>query len=111
MRHLFFPEMLAGVGLLAVWVHVRFPRLEPASLRLASLHVAASIVIFHFVPLGLHEMVLRLPLPLSVAVAVGVVLVPTFCYVLLSWLWLLARLRDHLGSSPRGGHRVQSGSR
>jgi hypothetical protein len=102
--------MLAGVGLLALWVHVRFPRLEPASLQRASLHVAASIVTFHFVPLGLHEMVRHLPLPLSVAVAVAGLVVPAFCYVLLSWLWLLARLRDHMGSSPRGGHPARSGS-
>jgi hypothetical protein len=110
MRHSFTPAMFVGVGLLAVWVHLRFPRLEPGSLRRASVHTAIAIGIFHFVPISLHQLVVHLPMPLSVVLAVSVLLVPTFCYVLLSWLWLLARLRDHMGSSPRGGHPVRSAS-
>jgi hypothetical protein len=109
MRHqLFMSGTFAGVGLLALWVHLRFPRLEPPTLRRASVHVAASIAVFHFVPVSLHELAVHLPMPLSVVVGVSVILVPTFGYVLLSWLWLLARLRDHMGSSPRGGHPVRS---
>jgi hypothetical protein len=107
MRHLFMPGMFAGVGLIALWVHIRYPRLEPKSLKRAALHIAVSIAIFHFAPIGLHEIVVHLPLPVSVVVGVSAWLVPTFCYVLLSWLWLLAKLRDQTGS-PRGGHPVRS---
>jgi hypothetical protein len=109
MRHgLFMPGTFAGVGLLALWVHVRFPRLEPATLRRASVHIAASIALFHFVPVTLHALAVRLAMPFAVIVGVSLVLVPAFGYVLLSWLWFLARLRDHMGSSPRGGHPVRS---
>jgi hypothetical protein len=111
MRQLFMPGAFVGVGLIAVWVHVRFPRLQPSSLKGATVHTAASFAVFSFVPVTLHAIVIRMPVPWSVIAGVTVLIVPTFCYVLLSWLWLLARIRDHAGSSPRGGHPVQTRGR
>jgi hypothetical protein len=108
MRHLFMPCTFVGVGFLALWVHVRFPALEPRSLRRASIHVAFSFILFRLVPPALHPVLRTFPLPVSVAVAMSALIVPTFCYVLLSWLWLLARIRDHAASPPRGGHPVRS---
>ena len=36
------PAMFVGLGLVAVWTYVRYPRLRPRSLVLAALHVAVS---------------------------------------------------------------------
>jgi hypothetical protein len=43
-----------------------------------------------------------------VAVGVAFLVATTFSYVLLSWLWLLARLRDRGGSWPSNVHPVHS---
>jgi hypothetical protein len=96
--------MYIGVGVLAVWMHVRFPRLEPQSMRGAFVHLGASVVLFNFVPLVVHLAMTSLPQPLSVAVAIAGVTVPSFCYVLMSVIWLLTRMRGGIGSTPRGGH-------
>jgi hypothetical protein len=38
-------------------------------------------------------------------------LIATLTYLLLSWIWLIARiLHDLLGGTPRGGHPVSSES-
>jgi hypothetical protein len=43
-------------------------------------------------------------------VALGL-LIPTLTYLLLTWVWLLARiLHDLSGGTPRGGHPVSSES-
>jgi hypothetical protein len=33
-------------------------------------------------------------------------LIPGLTYVLLSWVWLLARIIELLGGTPRGGHPI-----
>jgi hypothetical protein len=103
--------MLAGLGLVALWAYGRYPRLRPRSLRSAVLHVVISFFGFALVPPALG---LLLPLAPSHAVAkyfVVALLLPTLTYVLLSWVWLLARiLHDLFGGTPRGGHPVAHGS-
>ena len=96
--------MFIGVGALAAWMHVKFPRLEPRSIRRAAVHMGASVLLFNFVPLVVRLTMTSLPRPLSVAVAIAAVTVPSFCYLLMSVIWMLARMRDEIGSSPRGGH-------
>ena len=100
------PAMFLGLGLVAVWVYARYPRFQPGSLSRAAIHVAVSFVGFALLPWGL-----RLLLPLLahdqrpyLALAL---LIPILTYVLLSWVWLIARILDLLGG-PRGGHRVAS---
>jgi hypothetical protein len=100
--------MLIGVGVLAVWMHVRFPKLAPRSIRWAIVHVGASVLLFNFVPLVVHLAVTSLPQPLSVVVAIAGVTVPTFCYVLMSVIWLLIRMHGEIGSTPRGGHPARA---
>jgi hypothetical protein len=109
MRHIYMPSMFIGVGLIALWVHVRFPRLQPTTFRRALVHTAVSIGIFALVPYGAHASVVLLPT--RVAIAEACFVIPAFSYVLLSWLWLLARVRDYGGSTPRGGHTVRPSAR
>ena len=105
------PAMFIGLGLVAVWAYVRCPRLRPCSLVRAAVHVAVSFSAFALLPTTLS---LLLPVVSSQALAPYVVLallVPSLTYVLLSWVWLIARiLQDLFGGTPRGGHPVSAKS-
>ena len=48
----------------------------------------------------------RLPSHALLPCAVLTLLIPTLTYVLLSWVWLIARILHDLGGRPRGGHPV-----
>lgn len=103
------PAMFLGLGAVALWTYVRFPRLRPGSLVRAAVHVAVSFCAFALLPLALG---LLLPLASSHAQALGIALVgliPTLAYLLLSWVWLVARIvHDLFGGTPRGGHPASS---
>jgi hypothetical protein len=103
--------MFIGLGLVAVWAYVRYPRLRPCSLVRAAVHVAVSFAVFALLPATLS---LLLPVISSNTLAPYVVvalLIPSLTYVLLSWVWLIARVLDDLfGSAPRGGHPVSAKS-
>jgi hypothetical protein len=105
------PAMFVGLGAVAVWAFVRYPRLRPGSLVRAVVHVAVSFTGFALLPAALS---LLLPLVPSHALQPYVVLallISTLTYVLLSWVWLIARiLHDLLGGTPRGGHPVSARS-
>jgi membrane associated rhomboid family serine protease len=104
------PAMFTGLGVVAVWVHLRFPRLRPGSLLRAILHVGAFGA-FATLPAALGFLVPLARSPTQARyIALGL-LIPTLTYVLLTWVWLLARiLHDLSGGTPRGGHPVSSGS-
>ena len=98
------PAMFIGLGLVAFWFYLRYPRLRPRSLVLAAVHVALSFGAFALLPLVLGFL---LPITVSPGQAVYVVLVlliPSLTYLLLSWVWLLARILHGLSGGPRGGH-------
>ena len=44
------PAMLIGLGAVAVWTHVNYPRLRPGSLLRAIVHVAVSFAGFALLP-------------------------------------------------------------
>lgn len=101
------PAMFLGLGAVAVWMHLRFPRLRPHSLMRAVMHVALSFGGFVLLPVTLSVLLPALP---SRELRIGVVLALLMLgltYLLLSWVWLIARiLHDLLGGTPRGGHPV-----
>ena len=103
------PAMFAGLGLVAAWAYFRYPGIRPGSLVLAAMHVAFSFCAFALLPAALDFLLPFLP---SHALQPGVVLallIASLTYVLLSWLWLIARvLHDLFGGKPRGGHPVSS---
>ena len=102
--------MLVGLGAVALWVYLRFPSLRPSTLTPAIAHVGVSFVLFNFVPYGVGLCLRLLPSPLSIGVFVLVLLVPVLGYVLVSWVWLIARLLDLHDPTPRGGHPVRGTS-
>jgi hypothetical protein len=105
------PAMFVGLGLVAVWAYCRFPRLRPRSLVRAVVQVAISFTGFALVPLALGLVLPLAPSPDLRPFLVLALLIPTLTYVLLTWVWLLARiLRDFSGGNPRGGHPVTNES-
>jgi hypothetical protein len=92
-----------GLGAVAIWFYLRYPGLRPRTIVRAAVHVAVSFGLFELTPDGLR-LCLLLPPPASVAVFVTLLLLPALLYVLLSWLWLIARLHELGSSTPRGGH-------
>jgi hypothetical protein len=104
------PAMLLGLAIVAHWLYVRFPGLRPRTIVRAIAHVAASFTLFSLVPLAI-DLFRALPAPLSLVAFVVAALIPTLCYVLLSWLWLIARLHDLGNFTPRGGHPAHDASR
>jgi hypothetical protein len=101
------PAMFTGLGLVAVWAHCRYPGRRPSSLVRAVVHVATSFVAFALLPLTLSLLLPLVPFQQAAALVVLALLIPVLTYVLLSWVWLLARiLHDLFGGTPRGGHPV-----
>lgn len=99
------PATLIGLGVLAVWVYVRFPRLRPGSLLRAIAHVALSFGGFALLPAALSVLLPLFPAHTSQVCAALALLFVTLTYVLVSWVWLIARILHELfGGNPRGGH-------
>ena len=100
------PAMFTGPGLVAFWVYLRLPRLRPRSLVLAALHVAVSFGAFALLPTVLRFLLPAVPSPAPYVVLA--LLIPSLTYLLLSWLWLIARILHDLFGSPGGGHPIQT---
>lgn len=99
------PAMLIGLGAVAVWTHVRFPGLRPRSLRRAAVQVAVSFGAFALLPALLSVALPLLSLHALKLSATLALLMASLTYLLLTWVWLIARiLHDLLGGTPRGGH-------
>jgi hypothetical protein len=105
------PAMFVGLGLVAVWTYCRYPRLRPGSLLRAIAHVAVSFGAFTLLPAALGALLPFLSPHASQVCFALTLLILTLMYVLLSWVWLIARiLQDLSGGNPRGGHPVSNES-
>jgi hypothetical protein len=101
------PATLLGLGVVAVWVYVRYPRLRPRTIMRAMGHVAASFGLFALLPYIVGPCLEAIGKPLGPLLVVAGLLLPTLTYVLFSWLGLMAKLHDLADSTPRGGHPVR----
>ena len=104
------PAMFIGLGVVAVWTYVNCPRLRPGSLVRAVLHVALSFAVFALLPMALTALLPLLPSRTSAPYVVLALLIPVMTYLLLSWVWLIARILQDIGGNPRGGHPVSARS-
>jgi hypothetical protein len=102
--------MLTGLGAVAVWTYVNYPRLRPSSLIRALGHVMVSFAGFALLPALLSGVLPLLPARTSQPYLMLVLLIPTLTYLLLSWLWLISRILQDIGGTPRGGHPVSAES-
>jgi hypothetical protein len=110
MQEMLEPAMLIGLGAIAVWTYVNYPRLRPNSLLLAVLHVIVSFAGFALLPDLLRLLLPLLPSPATPPYVVLALLIPVMTYLLLSWIWLIARILHDLGGTPRGGHPISARS-
>ena len=105
------PAMFIGLGAVAVWVYLRCPRFRPGSLVWAAVHVAVAFGAFMLLPTVLNLLLPAVPSHMARPCVVLALLIPQLTYVLLSWIWLIARiLHDLLGGTPRGGHPAATDS-
>lgn len=104
------PAMFLGLGVVAVWAYVNYPRLRPASLTRAVVHVIVSFAGFAALPVLLSFVLPHLPSHASQVYVVLILLIPLLIYVLLSWVWLIGRILHDIGGTPRGGHPVSTKS-
>lgn len=104
------PAMLIGLGSVAVWTYVNHPRLRPGSLLRAAVHVAVSFVGFALLPMVLSVLLPLLPSHTAQLYIALALLIPTLTYLLLSWVWLIARVLHDVLGGPRGGHPVSTES-
>ena len=102
------PAFFLGLGAVAIWIYLRFPKLRPATLTRAILHVGLSFGLFTLVPYGVGLSTRMLPDRLALLTVIGAMLVPAMGYVLVSWIWLMAKIHDLGNTLPRGGHRVRA---
>ena len=75
---------------------------------LAAIHVAISFAAFALLPMALGLLLPMVHSPAQTPYVVLALLIPALTYVLLSWVWLIARVLDLLNGTPRGGHPVSS---
>ena len=98
------PAMFLGLGAVAVWTYLRFPRLRPTSLARAVAHVVLSFAGFALLPVALSVLLPLMPTHEQAVCLALALLIPALTYLLLSWVWLIARILHDLGGTPRGGH-------
>lgn len=104
------PAMFIGLGAVAAWTHVNYPRLRPHSLLRAVAHVAISFTGFALLPTVIRFLLPLVPVPPSRPFFVLTLLIAALTYLLLSWVWLIARILQDIGGKPRGGHPVSTES-
>jgi hypothetical protein len=99
------PAMFMGLCAVALWAHVRFPVLRPRSLMRAAFQVLVSLGVFTLLPVVLGLALPLLPSGAARISATLALLMASMTYLFLTWIWLIARILDHLlGGTPRGGH-------
>jgi hypothetical protein len=89
-KELFVVVLAAGSGLLAVWVHVRFPGLAPARMGKTMLHTGMAFALLMLTP------ALGGSVPAKFALVFMFVL-PALVYALLCTLWVLKLAQTALG--------------
>jgi hypothetical protein len=103
MRGFLEPAMLIGLGAVALWTYIKYPKLRPTSLPRAALQVGVAFCALELTPTLLGVLPPQLYLALALLFA-------TVTYLLLSWVWLLALIVQMLGGKPRGGLPVSNES-
>lgn len=105
------PAFFIGLGLVAVWAYYRYPRLRPHSLIRAIVRVVISFTGFAVLPITLSFLLPLMPSQHLRPYLILALLLPALTYVLLTWVWLLARIiYDFSGGKPRGGHLISADS-
>ena len=88
----FLIALTVGAGLLAMWVHVRFPALAPERMGRAIVHAATAFVLLKLAAaFGAGS--------LTAFATVLLLVLPALTYALLCTLWILKHAQTALGLS------------
>lgn len=102
--HIPVPVFIAVLALssavLAVWVHVRFPRLAPSNLRVAVIHIVASLLAMQVMTVPAGAM-LDPDAPQRALVAIFAIVLPALVYSFLAGLWMMKVCQRMLGGALR----------
>jgi hypothetical protein len=93
-RETFLLVFALGAAALALWLAVRLPGLAPRSLRAATAHMAAALLVSFMLTPALR-LVPGLPAPRSVLAALFGIALPAVTYMFLSGLWFLKLIAGH----------------
>lgn len=100
-----------GLGLVALWLYARFPNRRPETLMRAVARVMVAFGVFMTLPLEAAAYKSAFTGPTAGLFFIFGVAMPLLCWVMLSWLWLLARvIHDYGPDLPSGGHPATSGA-
>ena len=88
----FVLALAAGAGLLALWVHVRFPSLAPERLGRTILHAATAFALLKLAALSGEGST-------TVAITLFALVLPALVYALLCTIWVLQQAQSALGLS------------
>jgi hypothetical protein len=84
--------LTGGAGLLAMWIHARFPKLAPERMRPALMHAVAAFALLQLTTtVGFA--------PAAVFATVFLLVLPAFVYALLCTIWILVHAQAALGST------------
>ena len=98
--------IFAGGAALAIWSFTYFARRRPSGFKRVAAHVVLAYCVLHTARPAEKLCMAHVPNPAGMIISIAVITVPAVTYLLLSWLWFLACVRDVL-PRPRGGHPVR----
>jgi flagellar biogenesis protein FliO len=81
--------LMVGAAVLALWLVVRFPRVAPARMWVAALHVVAAFAVGPVIVDHAPDLFSGLPLPRGLVIAVVLGMLPPAIYIFLSLAWLI----------------------
>ena len=79
-----------GSALLALWIHVRFPKLAPEHVGKTLLHTGLAFALLRLTP-GMVES------PVVAVVAIALLVIPGLSYALLCSIWMLRHVQTAMG--------------
>lgn len=92
-NEVFALALACGAAALALWVHVRAPKLEPGSLRVLALHAVVAFVLMQLIPASGGSVAFAYVVVFAVAL-------PLLVYAFLVAIWFL-RLLQNVATSMR----------
>jgi hypothetical protein len=88
--HAFVFVLSIGSALLALWIHVRFPKIAPEHVGKTLLHTGIAFALLRLMP-GMVES------PVMALITIVVLVVPALSYALLCSIWMLRHVQTAMG--------------
>jgi cation transporter-like permease len=110
-KTMFESSSYVGLALIALWLYVRLPERRPQSLVRATARVVLAFSLFMVLPFAMTLLHHFFGGPAAGIAFLFCLAMPLLCGVMLSFIWLLARVLHEFGPDlPKGGHPATSGA-